>query len=106
MPSDNLTLWRNRLLRFLAGAGAQVITALAGAARTSSLAMHPGTAGVGIISQIAAGQSWMGILVGLGLGIPISRAVGARSAAGDDAGARRAVWTGFSIVAPAAVVAA
>ena len=99
-------LWRDRALRFLAGASGTVITALAGAARNKWLATHLDTAGVGVVAQIAAGQSWMGILVGLGLGIPVSRAVGARAGAGDDDGARRAVWTGFAIVAPVAVVAA
>jgi len=104
--SHDLSLWKDRLLRFMAGASGTVITALAGAARNKWLAMHLDTAGVGIVSQIAAGQSWIGILVGLGLGLPVSRAVGARAGSGDDAGARRAVWTGFSIVAPVAVVAA
>jgi Na+-driven multidrug efflux pump len=98
-------LWRDRALRFLAGAGATLITAAAGAARNKWLATHLDTVGVGIVSQISAGQSWIGILVGLGLGLPVSRAVGARAAAGDDEGARRAVWTGFAIVAPAAVLA-
>ncbi len=105
-PRDALGLWRNRALRFLAGASGTLITALAGAARNKWLATHLDTAGVGIVSQIAAGQSWLGILVGLGLGLPVSRAVGARAGAGDDAGARRAVWTGFSIVATVALVAA
>jgi O-antigen/teichoic acid export membrane protein len=96
-------LWRDRALRFLAGASGTILIALFGAARNKWLATYLDTAGVGIVSQIAAGQGWLGTLVGLGLGLPVTRAVAARSAAGDDAGARRAAWTGFSLAAPAAV---
>jgi Na+-driven multidrug efflux pump len=105
-PPDRVRLWRDRAARFLAGAGATLVTAAAGAARNKWVALHLSTTGIGTLAQVAAAQSWIGILAGLGLGIPITRAVGARTASGDTAGARRAVWTGFSLAAPTAFVAA
>ncbi|MGE5179075.1 MAG: MATE family efflux transporter [Bacteroidota bacterium] len=106
MPPTSLRIWRGRLLRFLAGAGATLITALAGAARNKWVALHLDTAGIGIVAQVISAQSWIGNLAGLGVGIAVSRAVGARAGSGDDNGARRSVWTGLSLVAPTAVAAA
>ena len=106
MPSPNVSLWRDRLLRFAAGAGSTIVTAFAGVLRNKWLATHLETAGLGIVSQVIASQSWLGAVIGLGLGLPVTRAVAAAVGRGDDAAARRTAATAFALVSIAAIPAA
>lgn len=105
MPSPNVSLWRDRLLRFAAGAGGTIVGAVFGIARNKWLATHLETAGLGIVSQVIASQSWVGALIGLGLGLPVTRAVAAAAGRGDDAAARRTATTAFALVSIAALPA-
>jgi Na+-driven multidrug efflux pump len=97
MLSPRARLWWDRLVRFFAGASGIVVGALAGVLRNKWLAMHLEASGIGIVSQVVAALSWLGAAAGLGLGLPVSRAVGAATGRGDDAAARRATWTAFSL---------
>lgn len=101
MRSDRVRLWRDRLLRFVAGASGTLLSAATGVIRNKWIAMHLEATGIGVISQVAAGQAWLGALVGLGLGLPVARAVGAAVGAGDEERARRVVWTALLLVAAA-----
>lgn len=106
MPSPNVSLWRDRLARFAAGAGGTTVSAVAGVLRNKWLATHLETTGLGIVSQVVASQAWFGAVIGLGLGLPVTRAVAAAAARGDDAAARRTVATAFALVSAAALPAA
>jgi PST family polysaccharide transporter len=106
MPSPHVSLWRDRILRFAAGAGGTIVSAFAGVIRNKWLATHLETAGIGIVSQVVASQAVFGAVIGLGLGLPVTRAVAAAVGRGDDAAARRIAATAFALVSAAALPAA
>jgi Na+-driven multidrug efflux pump len=106
MPSPHVSLWRDRLVRFAAGAGGTIVNAFAGVLRNKWLATHLEASGLGIVSQVTASQAWIGALIGLGLGLPVTRAVAAAAARGDAAAARRTATTAFALVGAAALPAA
>src|SRR5262249_5233166 len=95
-------LWAMRWLRFGQSAGAAAAITLAGIARTKWLAQHLEAAGVGVIGQVFAGQAWLGVAAGLGLAVPLTRAVGAARGRGDRDGQWRAVWAALGLVTIAA----
>jgi Na+-driven multidrug efflux pump len=82
------------------------VSALAGVIRNKWLATHLETAGLGIVSQVVASQSWSGAVIGLGLGLPVTRSVAAAAGRGDDAAARRTVANAFALVSTAGIPAA
>jgi antigen flippase len=102
MPDARFALWRDRLLRFSMGASATVITGLMGILRNKWFAQHLEASGIGILAQIISSQGWLGTAAGMGLGLPVARAVGAASAAGDPQAARRTVWAAFTLLAMSA----
>jgi len=106
MPSPNVSLWRDRLLRFAAGAGGTIVSAFAGVIRNKWLATHLETTGLGIVAQVVASQAWFGTLIGLGLGLPVTRAIAAAAGRGDEEAARRTATTAFALVSAAALPAA
>ena len=98
MLSTRAALWRDRSLRFATGGGATVVGAFFGALRNKWLAEHLSTSGLGVLAQILSAQTWLGTAAGLGLALPMARAVGAASAAGDPATVRRTVWTALALI--------
>jgi len=106
MPSPLVSLWRDRLLRFAAGAGGTIVSALAGVLRNKWLATHLETTGLGILSQVVGAQGVFGAVIGLGLGLPVTRAVAAAVGRGDEPASRRAAATAFALVSAAALPAA
>jgi len=105
MLSPRGTLWRNRSLRFLIGASASLVSAVGGVIRNKWLAQHLETSGLGVLAQVFSGQAWLGTATGLGLGLPVARAVGLAMGSGDSAGMRRTVWAAFSLLAISGAVA-
>jgi len=105
--TDRTALWRDRLLRFAMGGGVTVVGALFAAVRNRWLAGHLATAGIGVLAQIVSAQTWLSTLAGIGLALPVARAVGAGTAGGDLALVRRTTWTALALVggATAGVVA-
>lgn len=103
-PADAVALWKNRWLSFGTSAATAATITLAGVLRTKWLALHLEPAGIGVIGQIAAGQTWLGVAAGLGVAFPLTRAVGAARGAGDVEGQRRAVWTAIGLVGIATAV--
>jgi len=99
MALAGASLWKTRLLRFALGASAPVTGAALGVLRNKWLAVHLQSAGLGVLGQVNSGQVWLGTLTSLGLGLPVARAVGAASAAGDDESIRRTVSTSAALVA-------
>jgi O-antigen/teichoic acid export membrane protein len=97
MPSPRLELWKDRSLRFATGSAATVANALFGVIRNKWLATHLQTAGLGVLAQSTSAQAWLGTLAGMGLGLPVGRAVGAARGEYDE-GVRRTVWTALSLV--------
>ncbi|HSD19653.1 MAG TPA: polysaccharide biosynthesis C-terminal domain-containing protein, partial [Anaeromyxobacter sp.] len=93
-------------MRLLVTAGAPLAGALTGVIRNKWIALHLDAAGVGILAQVSSAQTWIGTLSGLGLGLPVARAVGEATGRGDDAAARRAVWSAASVASLAALSAA
>ena len=93
MRRADLSFWWTRFARLLAGASATLVAAVTGVIRNKWLAHNLDTNGIGVLSQVVAGQTWLGMAASLGLSLPVARAVGAAS--GTDAGAeegRRAAW--------------
>ncbi len=113
MPGTGLQVWKQRLSRFALGAGGSVVFAVLGVIRNKWLAQHLATAGLGTLAQVLAAQNWLGQATGLGLGLPVTRAVAAARAREDLAAEGRTVRTalamasgGVLLVAAAAFVAA
>ena len=78
MPPPRSSLWRDRALRFLTGAGSTIAAAVTGVIRNKWLALHLDTTGIGVLAQTASGQNWLGSLAGMGLNLPVARAVALR----------------------------
>jgi O-antigen/teichoic acid export membrane protein len=97
-------LWRDRLARFAMGGGVMVVGAVLGAVRNKWLAEHLSTSGVGVLAQVVAAQTWLATVAGLGLALPVARAVAAATAAGDVAAVRRALWTALGLAGAATLV--
>jgi O-antigen/teichoic acid export membrane protein len=103
MFSTRAALWRDRSLRFALGGAAPVVTALFALVRNKWLAEHLATAGLGVLGQVFSTQTLLGTAAGLGLSLPVARALGAAAAAGDARAARRAVWTALALVGAASL---
>lgn len=106
MRSPGVRLWIDRLLRLAASAGAPLVTGIVGVIRNKWLAMHLETSGLGILAQVTSTSTWMGTAAGLGLGLPLARAVGDAGGRGDEAAARRSLWTALSLSFAAALLLA
>ena len=106
MLPSRAVLWKDRSLRFAMGASATVAGALFGIIRNKWLATHLEASGLGVLAQITSGQAWLGMLAGMGMSLPVARAVGASGGVGDEALARRTVWTALTLAGGAAIVVA
>ena len=105
MPASRFALWKGRALRLWLAAAASAVGAIGGIARNKWLALHLDTAGFGVLGQIVGGQIWLGTLTGLGLGIPVTQAIGAALARDDTPAVRRTISTALvAIVACALAV--
>jgi O-antigen/teichoic acid export membrane protein len=98
MPAPRSSLWIDRSLRFAMGSSATIASALLGILRNKWIATQLQAAGLGVLAQTSSAQMWLGALGGMGLGLPVGRAVGAAQGTGDEASARRTVWTALSLV--------
>ncbi|HEY6050794.1 MAG TPA: oligosaccharide flippase family protein, partial [Thermoanaerobaculia bacterium] len=98
MPSPRFELWKDRSIRFATGSGATISNAFFGIIRNKWLATHLQTAGLGVLAQSTSAQAWLGTLAGMGLGLPVGRAVGAARGRDDDPSVRRTVWTALSLI--------
>ncbi len=98
MLSPRARLWLDRFLRLVASAGATIVAAVAGIVRNKWLAMHLDTTGIGVLAQVISAQTWLGTASGLGMSLPIARALGDASGRGDDAAARKTLWTALTLV--------
>jgi O-antigen/teichoic acid export membrane protein len=98
MSSPRFQLWKDRSLRFATGSGATIANALFGIIRNKWLATHLQTVGLGVLAQSTSAQAWLGTLAGMGLGLPVGRAVGAARGQYDDPAVRRTVWTALSLI--------
>lgn len=106
MATTEAALWQQRFLRFALGGGAPIVGGVFSVLRNKWLAFHLEASGLGVLAQVIAGQNWLGTLTGLGAGLPVARAVGAATAAGDDAAVRRTTWTALTLVGGFALVVA
>ena len=97
MSVSKFTLWKDRSLRFVMGSAPTISGALFGIVRNKWLATHLHASGLGVLAQTTSAQAWLGSLANMGLGLPVAHAVGAAKGSGDDAAARRTVWTAFSL---------
>ncbi len=98
MSAPRLALWKDRSFRFAIGSSATISGAVLGIVRNKWLATHLHTAGLGVLAQTTSAQTWLGTLAGMGLSLPVARAVGAAKGAGDEAAIRRTVWTALSLI--------
>ena len=98
MPDSLVALWRARSLRFLMGASATLVSGVTGILRNKWFAQHLEASGIGILAQIISSQGWLGTAAGMGLGLPVARAVGAAEGAGDSSAARRTVAAAFTLL--------
>ncbi len=106
MSAARFALWRDRSLRFAMWSSATISSALLGVIRNKWLATHLHTSGLGVLAQTTSAQMWLGTLAGLGLSLPVARAVGAAKGAGDEAAIRRTIWTALSLIGLASLVVA
>jgi len=74
------------------GASATILSGLTGILRNKWIAQHLEASGIGILAQVVSSQMWLGSVGGMSLVLPVTRSVGAATASGDWAGARRVVW--------------
>jgi O-antigen/teichoic acid export membrane protein len=81
------------------GASATVLNGLMGIIRNKWFAQHLEASGLGILAQVTSSQALLGTAAGMGLGLPVARAIGAATAANDQPAARRTVWAAFTILA-------
>jgi hypothetical protein len=106
MSGERVRLWRQRLIRFSLGAGGTVAFAVLGIVRNKWLAQHLATAGLGTLAQILAAQNWLGQATGLGLGLPVTRAVASARARQDLEAERGTVRTALMMASVAVLVVA
>src|SRR5512144_1461291 len=98
MSQNRVAVWRERAFRLWLTAGASAVTAIGSIARNKWLALHLDPVGLGVLGQVVAGQTWLGTLTGLGLGVSVARAVGAARARGDADAVRRTIGTALGVV--------
>jgi O-antigen/teichoic acid export membrane protein len=98
MPASRSSLWIDRSLRFATGSSASIASALLGVVRNKWIATQLHAAGLGVLAQTTSAQLWLGALGGMGLGLPVGRALGAARGSGDEASVRRTVWTALALV--------
>jgi O-antigen/teichoic acid export membrane protein len=106
MSPARISLWRDRLARFALGASATTASAATGVLRNKWLALHLETAGLGVLAQVLATQTWLGTMAGLGLALPVARRVGGATASEDPGALRRATWTALALAAGAGLALA
>jgi len=106
MPSARLALWKDRSLRFAMGSSTTLSNAIFGVVRNKWLATHLHASGLGVLAQTTSAQAWLGTLAGMGLSLPVARAVGAARGLGDEAATRKTVWTALSLIALASALVA
>lgn len=106
MSAPRIALWKERSLRFAMGSSATISGAVLGIVRNKWLATHLHTAGLGALAQTTSAQAWLATLAGMGLSLPVARAVGAAKGAGDEAATRRTVWTALSLIGLGSLVVA
>jgi O-antigen/teichoic acid export membrane protein len=104
MSTGLVGLWRGRALRLGLSAAAIGATAITGILRNKWFAVHLDTEGIGVIGQVVATHTWLGLMAALGLGLPIARWVAAARGADDAEGVRRAVRTPLAIAATATAI--
>ncbi len=80
------------------GASATIINGLTGILRNKWFAQHLEASGIGILAQILSSQIWLGTAAGMGLGLPVARAVGAAEGSGDRSAARRTLWAALTLL--------
>jgi O-antigen/teichoic acid export membrane protein len=98
MPATRFALWRDRLLRLWLAGGASAVGAIGSVIRNKWLALHLETAGIGVLGQIFAGQTWLGTATGVGLGLPVAQQIGEALGRGDRAAVRRTVSTALAVL--------
>lgn len=106
MLATRLAPWRGRTLRFGLGAATAAVAALVGVARNKWIALHLGAEGIGVLGQVMATQSWLGVAASLGLTVAVTRRLGTALGGGDTGAARRTVWTALTLSAIACAIAA
>jgi Na+-driven multidrug efflux pump len=93
-------------MRFALGAATIGVGVLGGIARNKWVAHHLGAAGIGIVGQLTAVQTWLGLAAALGLGIALPPAFGQALGQRDEDRVRRIAWTAFQAAAIAVAVVA
>ncbi len=106
MSEPRLAVWKSRALRLWLAAGTPVVGALGSVARNKWLALHLDPAGLGVLGQVVAGQTWLGTLTGLGLAVPVARSIGAALARDDAEAVRRTFATARRMIGVTTLVAA
>jgi O-antigen/teichoic acid export membrane protein len=99
MPDARFALWRDRTLRFSMGASVTVVNGLMGIIRNKWFAQHLEASGLGILAQVTSSQALLGTAAGMGLGLPVARAIGAATAANNQPAVRTTIWAAFTILA-------
>jgi O-antigen/teichoic acid export membrane protein len=105
MLASRMAPWKGRTLRFGLGAATAAVAALVGVARNKWIALHLGAEGVGVLGQVMAAQSWLGVAASLGLTVAVTRRLGAALGAGDTEAARRTAWTALALAGVAGALA-
>ncbi len=106
MSESRAEVWKQRAGRLWLTAGASAVTAIGSVARNKWLALHLDPSGLGVLGQVVAGQTWLGTLTGLGLTVPVARALGAALGRRDGDAMRRTVGTALGVVRATTIGAA
>jgi O-antigen/teichoic acid export membrane protein len=98
MSATRLALWKNRLFRLWLSGGASVVGAIGSVVRNKWLALHLETAGLGVLGQVFAGQTWLGTATGVGLGLPVAQKIGEALGRDDLPAVRRTISTALAVL--------
>lgn len=105
MRSPRVGLWADRGMRFGLGLAANAVYIVASIARNKWVASHFQTTGIGVVGQLNAAQTWLGLAASMGLGIAVMRLTGAAFGAGDAPAARRITWSALALCGISTAVA-
>src|SRR5580765_771811 len=98
MSATRFAMWKNRLLRLWLAGGAAAVGAAGSVIRNKWLALHFETAGIGVLGQVFAGQTWLGTATGVGLGLPVAQRIGEALGRDDPAAVRRVISTALAVL--------
>jgi O-antigen/teichoic acid export membrane protein len=106
MSPTRFPLWRDRAVRLWLAGGASIVGGIGSVVRNKWFALHLETAGLGVLGQVFAGQTWLGTATSAGLGLPVAKLIGEAVGRGDVSAERRTVSTALAVLSTTSLTVA